>query len=194
MMRPSEEIEVYLYRGNLGLGLRLRPRSNIRRFERLDEHFEKRPSEMPLHKRKPSEFLEQGRIFKSCEPGERGLATALETRGEGTIVFAFDGLRRLHVDGEGLEGAKCRIPCPARVGAVPLDRREAAEQGLEGHAALHSCNARTEAEMSAESEAHMPIIRPGDVEKIGIGVALRVANGRGKAHVHHAPGLELDAR
>jgi hypothetical protein len=58
-------------------------------FERLDEHWEKRPQEMPLITRAPSEYLADGRIVVSCE-GEQHLPHALAGLGEHSIVYASD--------------------------------------------------------------------------------------------------------
>jgi predicted TIM-barrel fold metal-dependent hydrolase len=58
-------------------------------FDRLDEHYEKRPHEMPLLTKRPSEYLHDGRIVVSCE-GERFLPHALAGLGEHTVAFASD--------------------------------------------------------------------------------------------------------
>jgi hypothetical protein len=58
--------------------------------ERLDEHFEKRPTEMPGLTRPPSEFVADGRVVISCEPEEHGIAYAAERLGPGAVVYASD--------------------------------------------------------------------------------------------------------
>jgi predicted TIM-barrel fold metal-dependent hydrolase len=58
--------------------------------ERLDEHFEKRPTEMPHLSRPPSEFVTEGRVVISCEPEEHGIAYAAERLGPGAVVYASD--------------------------------------------------------------------------------------------------------
>jgi predicted TIM-barrel fold metal-dependent hydrolase len=58
-------------------------------FERLDEHWEKRPQEMPLIHKAPSSYLDDGRIVVSCE-GEHHLPHALAGLGEHTVVYASD--------------------------------------------------------------------------------------------------------
>ena len=57
--------------------------------ERLDEHFEKRPGEMPIAK-PPSETFAEGRCFVSCEPEEKSLAWVTESLGSDTILYASD--------------------------------------------------------------------------------------------------------
>ena len=57
-------------------------------FERLDEHYEKRPGEMPISKA-PSEFLADGRLVVSCE-GEQHLPHALRGLGSQSVVYASD--------------------------------------------------------------------------------------------------------
>ena len=56
---------------------------------RLDEHFEKRPGEMPIPRR-PSEYVEQGRVLVSCEPDEHAIAYVCETVGADKILYASD--------------------------------------------------------------------------------------------------------
>lgn len=58
--------------------------------ERLDEHYEKRPREMPHLTRPPSSFVEEGRVVISCEPEEHGIAYAAERLGPGAVVYASD--------------------------------------------------------------------------------------------------------
>jgi hypothetical protein len=58
-------------------------------FDRLDEHYEKRPHEMPRISKPPSEYLLDGRVVISCE-AERYLAHALDGLGSQTVVFASD--------------------------------------------------------------------------------------------------------
>jgi predicted TIM-barrel fold metal-dependent hydrolase len=58
-------------------------------FERLDEHYEKRPHEMPRITKRPSEYLADGRLVVSCE-AERHLGHALAGLGDHCVVFASD--------------------------------------------------------------------------------------------------------
>ena len=58
--------------------------------ERLDEHFEKRPGEMPNLTRPPSTFVEEGRVVISCEPEEHGIRYAAERLGAGAVIYASD--------------------------------------------------------------------------------------------------------
>ena len=58
-------------------------------FERLDEHYEKRPHEMPAIEQAPSEYLADGRLVVSCE-AERHLGYALAGLGQHCVVFASD--------------------------------------------------------------------------------------------------------
>jgi len=58
-------------------------------FERFDEHWEKRPQEMPHLTKAPSEYLTDGRLVVSCE-GERHLPHALAGLGTQSVVFASD--------------------------------------------------------------------------------------------------------
>ncbi len=57
-------------------------------FERLDEHWERRPDEMAVT-RAPSSFLGEGRFFVSTE-GEQGLPQIIEQAGSGWLVWASD--------------------------------------------------------------------------------------------------------
>lgn len=58
--------------------------------ERMDEEWERRRSEAPLVKRKPSEYCKEGNIFFSCEAEEEGLVYALDKLGEDIIIWASD--------------------------------------------------------------------------------------------------------
>jgi len=58
-------------------------------FERLDEHWEHRPDEMPGIDRAPSSFLAGGQLFVSTE-GEAGLPQVIEQAGSHWIVWASD--------------------------------------------------------------------------------------------------------
>jgi len=58
--------------------------------ERLDEHYEKRPAEMPALHRPPSAFVADGRVVISCEPEEHGIGYAAERLGDGAVVYASD--------------------------------------------------------------------------------------------------------
>ena len=58
-------------------------------FERLDEHWEKRPQEMPLITKAPSEYLADGRVVVSCE-GEQHLPHTLAGLGPQAVVYASD--------------------------------------------------------------------------------------------------------
>jgi len=58
-------------------------------FERLDEHWEKRPQEMPLITKAPSEYVTDGRVVVSCE-GEQHLPHALAGLGTQAVVYASD--------------------------------------------------------------------------------------------------------
>jgi hypothetical protein len=58
-------------------------------FERFDEHWEKRPQEMPHLTKAPSEYLADGRLVVSCE-AERHLPHALAGLGVQSVVFASD--------------------------------------------------------------------------------------------------------
>ena len=57
---------------------------------RLDEHYEKRPKEMPNIKKRPSEDLADGRCFISCDPDEEELAHVVEVIGSNKIIYASD--------------------------------------------------------------------------------------------------------
>jgi predicted TIM-barrel fold metal-dependent hydrolase len=58
--------------------------------ERMDEEYEKRASEAPLLKAKPSEYLTQGRIYYSCEPDEKLLGPVVDLVGPDRIMYASD--------------------------------------------------------------------------------------------------------
>ncbi len=58
-------------------------------FERLDEHWERRPHEMPNCPKAPSEYLKGGRFFVSTE-GEDGLPQIMQLAGNHWIVWASD--------------------------------------------------------------------------------------------------------
>lgn len=58
-------------------------------FERLDEHYEKRPQEMPLITKAPSEYLRDGRVVVSCE-AEQHLPHALAGLGGHVVAYASD--------------------------------------------------------------------------------------------------------
>jgi predicted TIM-barrel fold metal-dependent hydrolase len=57
--------------------------------ERLDEHYEHRPDEMPTICKAPSAYLAEGRLFISTE-GEAGLAHVIEALGPDCVVWASD--------------------------------------------------------------------------------------------------------
>jgi hypothetical protein len=57
---------------------------------RIDEHFEKRPAEFPHIKGKPSEYLQQGRVFVSCDPDEPELGHVAARMGSDCLVYASD--------------------------------------------------------------------------------------------------------
>ena len=62
--------------------------------ERLDEHFEKLPYQVPVIDQKPSElvgkYMQEGRFFWSCEPDEKYLTFVLGEYGDDFIVYASD--------------------------------------------------------------------------------------------------------
>jgi len=62
--------------------------------DRLDEHYELQPSAAPFIRAKPSElvarYLQEDRLFWSCELDESELPRAVETLGDGAIGFASD--------------------------------------------------------------------------------------------------------
>ncbi|HXG52911.1 MAG TPA: amidohydrolase family protein [candidate division Zixibacteria bacterium] len=58
--------------------------------DRMDEEWEKRKSEAPLLKKKPSEYMTAGNWFYATEPEESTLPYVLEKIGEDVILFASD--------------------------------------------------------------------------------------------------------
>jgi predicted TIM-barrel fold metal-dependent hydrolase len=58
--------------------------------ERLDEHYEKRPNEMPNITQPPSAYVADGRVVVSCEPEEHGIAYAVERVGAHVVAYASD--------------------------------------------------------------------------------------------------------
>ncbi len=58
--------------------------------ERLDEHYEKRPAEMPHITQAPSEYVADGRVLVSCEPEEHGIAYTVEHVGAQAVAYASD--------------------------------------------------------------------------------------------------------
>ncbi len=58
--------------------------------DRMDEEYEKRASEAPLLKAKPSEYMTNGNWFYSTEPEEASLPYAAERVGEDNVLFASD--------------------------------------------------------------------------------------------------------
>ncbi len=57
---------------------------------RLDEEYEKRASEAPLLKAKPSDYMRSGRIFYSCDPDEEMIDYVMDRMGEDVIFYASD--------------------------------------------------------------------------------------------------------
>jgi uncharacterized protein len=58
--------------------------------DRMDEEWEKRRSEAPLLKSKPSEYMTRGNWFYAAEPEESTLPYVAERVGEGVMLFASD--------------------------------------------------------------------------------------------------------
>jgi len=58
--------------------------------ERMDEEFEKRASEAPHLRARPSEYLTAGRIYYSCEPDEKMVGTVVDLVGADRIMYASD--------------------------------------------------------------------------------------------------------
>ncbi len=58
--------------------------------DRMDEEYEKRESEAPLLKARPSEYMIRGNWFYATEPEESTLPYVLERLGEDVILFASD--------------------------------------------------------------------------------------------------------
>jgi predicted TIM-barrel fold metal-dependent hydrolase len=59
-------------------------------FERMDEHYEVLGVQLPELKSKPSQLLERGQLYFSCEPEEAELAHVIDVIGDDWIVFASD--------------------------------------------------------------------------------------------------------
>ena len=58
--------------------------------DRMDEEYEKRESEAPLLKAKPSEYMTRGNWFYAAEPEESTLPYVIDRIGDDKIVFASD--------------------------------------------------------------------------------------------------------
>jgi predicted TIM-barrel fold metal-dependent hydrolase len=58
--------------------------------DRMDEEWEKRRSEAPLLRAKPSEYMRRGNWFYAAEPEESTLPYVMERIGEDAILFASD--------------------------------------------------------------------------------------------------------
>ena len=58
--------------------------------EHMDRKWDKRRSDAPLLKRRPSEYMTGGNFFYSAEPDEKALPYVLERIGEDVIIFASD--------------------------------------------------------------------------------------------------------
>ncbi|MBM4260863.1 MAG: hypothetical protein FJ143_13580 [Deltaproteobacteria bacterium] len=58
--------------------------------DRMDEEWEKRRSEAPLLKMRPSDYMKKGNWFYAAEPEESTLPFCLDKVGEDTILFASD--------------------------------------------------------------------------------------------------------
>jgi uncharacterized protein len=58
--------------------------------ERMDDEYAKRAAEAPVLKRRPSEYVRNGRIYFSCEADEWLLPQAVKLVGDNQIVFASD--------------------------------------------------------------------------------------------------------
>lgn len=58
--------------------------------EHMDRKWEKRRSDAPLLKRRPSEYMTGGNFFYSAEPDEKALPYVIERIGEDLIIFASD--------------------------------------------------------------------------------------------------------
>ncbi len=58
--------------------------------EYMDRKWDKRRSDAPLLKKKPSEYMTGGSFFYSAEPDEKALPYVLERIGEDLIIFASD--------------------------------------------------------------------------------------------------------
>ena len=62
--------------------------------ERLDEHFEKLPHHVPHISEKPRDlvkrYIQEGRLFWSCEPDEESIPSVADAVGDDFIVYASD--------------------------------------------------------------------------------------------------------
>ena len=62
--------------------------------DRLDEHFEKLPHHVPAISEEPSKlarrYMDEGRLFWSCEPDEKYLPFVAEAAGDDFIIYASD--------------------------------------------------------------------------------------------------------
>ena len=58
--------------------------------DRMDEEWEKRQSEAPLLKAKPSEYMTRGNWFYAAEPEESTLPYVIDRIGDDKILFASD--------------------------------------------------------------------------------------------------------
>jgi uncharacterized protein len=58
--------------------------------DRMDEEWEKRQSEAPLLKAKPSEYMTRGNWFYAAEPEESTLAYVIDRIGDDKVIFASD--------------------------------------------------------------------------------------------------------
>jgi hypothetical protein len=58
--------------------------------DRMDEEWEKRRSEAPLLKAKPSEYMTRGNWFYAAEPEENALPYVADRVGGDVILFASD--------------------------------------------------------------------------------------------------------
>lgn len=58
--------------------------------ERLDEHYERRAKEVPLCKKRPSEYMKSDQCFFSSDPDEKTIPVAVEFLGEDRILYASD--------------------------------------------------------------------------------------------------------
>jgi predicted TIM-barrel fold metal-dependent hydrolase len=57
--------------------------------DRIDEHHEKRDGEMPS-KRRPSEYVAEGRVLVSCEPEEEAIEYVVRRLGADKVIYASD--------------------------------------------------------------------------------------------------------
>lgn len=58
--------------------------------ERLDEHYERLASEVPLCKKRPSEYMKSEQCYFSSDPDEKLIPLAIEFLGEDRIIYASD--------------------------------------------------------------------------------------------------------